>query len=419
MNKKLCILFLASAVFISGIYGKDADDQSLTLEQCVNIAVENNPLVLSSCQQYQASLARVNQAKAIPQPSIDWDSDLQPHFFDFKNTGEWYFGVSESLEFPGKRHLRGKIALKESDQIYEEIELLKLDITFQVKEAFYALLLAQRTYQYIEQNLELSNDFLEKTKLKFDAGDIARVEVLRASVEAAKAANELRRTSNEVRLAKARLNYLMARKKYSPLEIKGEFIKEPLIPDLETLKKQALSFRPEIKSIKHAIEGQNLQKKQAVMSYLPDFDLGVNRHKVQGEGQWWDVTISFPIPLFFWQPAKGQIAEAQANVNSLNSEFEHAKNTISLEVEESYMNAEFASNQIKLFEEEILTQAEEAYNMFLFSYQEGEIGGIELIESRRTLIQARTSYADALYNYGVALASLEKSVGQGLKGENQ
>ncbi|MFO7980906.1 MAG: TolC family protein [Candidatus Aminicenantes bacterium] len=419
MIKKFCVLFLVHVVLLSGIYGNETKNQPLSLEQCINTAIKNNPLVLSSYQQYTASLARINQAKAIPQPSIDWDSDLQPSFFDFKNTGEWYFGISESIEFPGKRSLRGQIAAKESDQIYEEIELLKLDITFLVKEAFYALLLAQKKYQYIKQNLELSNDFYEKTKLKFDAGDVARVEVLRASVEASKAASELTRTSNEVRLAKARLNYLMARKKYAPLEIKGEFIKEPLSIGLETLKKQALSFRPEIKSIEHAIEGQNLQKKQAFMSYLPDFDLGVNRHKVKGEGEWWDVTLSFPIPLFFWQPAKGEIAEAQANVNSLNSEFEHLKNTISLEVEESYMNAEFASSQIKLFEEEILTQAEEAYNMFLFSYQEGEIGGIELIEARRTLIQAMTSYADALYNYEVALASLEKSIGQRLKGENQ
>jgi len=419
MIKKSCILFLIYAVLLTGVYGDETNNQPLSLEQCIHTAIENNPLVLSSFQQYTASLARVSQAKAFPQPSIDWDSDLQPRFFDFKNTGEWYFGISESIEFPGKRYLRGKIASKESDQIYEEIELLKLDITFQVKEAFYALLLAQRKHQYTKQNLELSKNFLQQTKLKFEAGDVARVEVLRASVEASKAASELRRNSNEVRLAKARLNYLMARKKYAPLEIKGEFIKEPISLDLETLKEKALSFRPEIKSIEHAIQGQSLQKKQAFMSYLPDFDLGVNRHNIEGEGQWWDVTLSFPIPLFFWQPAKGDIAEAQANINSLNSEFEHIKNTISLEVEESYMNAEFARSQIQLFEEEILAQAEEAYEMFLFSYQEGEIGGIELIEARRTLIQARTSYADALYNYGVALASLEKSIGQRLEGESQ
>ena len=55
--------------------------------------------------------------------------------------------------------------------------------------------------------------------------------------------------------------------------------------------------------------------------------------------------------------------------------------------------------------------------MFLFSFQEGEIGGIELIEARRTLIEARKSYAGALHNFSVALAALEKSVGQKLEVE--
>ena len=73
---------------------------------------------------------------------------------------------------------------------------------------------------------------------------------------------------------------------------------------------------------------------------------------------------------------------------------------------------------IELFEKDILTQAEEVYNMFLFSYQEGEIGSIELIEARRTLLEARKAYADALFNHGVALAALEKSIGQSLEGES-
>ena len=83
------------------------------------------------------------------------------------------------------------------------------------------------------------------------------------------------------------------------------------------------------------------------------------------------------------------------------------------------MNAQTANNQIRLFEDDIITQAEEVYNMFLFSYQEGEIGSIELIEARRTLIDARTSYADALFSYGVAIAALEKSIGQKLEGDGQ
>ncbi|GAF73217.1 unnamed protein product, partial [marine sediment metagenome] len=382
-------------------------------------AIQQNPLILSSLQQYQASLARVYQAKAFPQPSLDYDSDLQPKLFNFKDSGESYFGISQSIEFPGKRYLRGKIASKESNEIMAEIDLLKLDIVFQVKQAFYGFLLAQEKLKYAEQDLELSQDFLQKAELKFDAGDVAKVEVLRARVEAAKAANEVRTATNEGRLAKAYLNFLLARKKYAPLEIKGDLKRTPVKLDIEELKKRALSFRPEIRRMNLSLEKENLVKKQAYMSYLPDFDLGISKHRIQGEGSWWDVTLSFPIPLFFWQPQKGEIAEAKANIESLKRETEHLRNAITLEVEEAYMNALTAANQIQLFEDEILTQAEEVYNMFLFSYQEGEIGGIELIEARRTLMEARKSYADALFNYDAALAALEKSIGQGFKGDEQ
>jgi outer membrane protein TolC len=401
------------------LMGQTAEKEVLTLDECITIAIQQNPLILSSMQQYNASLARVNQAKAIPQPSINWDSDLQPKLFDFKGTGEWYFGISQSVEFPGKRYLRGKIASKEASAFLQEIELLKIDIIFQVKQAFYVLLLSQEKLRYSQQNLELAQDYLKKAELKFDAGDVAKVEALRAKVEASKAANEVRIANNDVRLAKAMLNFLLARKKYAPLEIKGDLKRAPISLDVDNLIERALSFRPEMKGINIAIEREKLSKKQAYMNYLPDFELGVNKHRVLGEGEWWDFTLSFPIPLFFWQPKKGEIAEAEANIKSLEKESEHLGNAITLEVEEAYMTAVTANNQIRLFEDEILTQAEEVYNMFLFSYQEGEIGGIELIDARRTLIEARTSYADALFNYGVALAALEKSIGQKLKGEGQ
>jgi outer membrane protein TolC len=355
----------------------------------MSITLQQNPLILSSLQQHQASLARISQAKALPQPSINFDSDLQPKFFNFKDSGESSFGLSQSIEFPGKRHLRGKIASKESNEIMAETDLLKLDLVFHVKEAFYGLLLVQEKLKYAQQDLELAHDFLKKAELKFEAGDVAKVEALRARVESAKAANEVRSSTNEVRLAKAMLNFLLARKKYAPLEIKGELKRPSISLNFEELIKRALSFRPEIKRMGYSLEKENLKKKQGYLSYLPDFDLGVSRHRLEGEGTYWDVTLSFPIPLFFWQPKKGEIREAQANVEALKREAEHLRNAITLEVEEAYMNALTASNMIQLFEEEMLTQAEEVYNMFLFSYQEGEIGGIELIEARRTLVETR------------------------------
>jgi outer membrane protein TolC len=417
-SKSVILFFLALFCSLS-LAAQTTEENPITLDQCIAIAIQQNPLVLSAMQQYNASLARINQAKAFAQPSLNWDSDLQPKLFRFGDSGEWYFGISQELEFPGKRSIRGKIATREASEILQDVELLKLDIVFQVKQAFYSLLLSQEKLKYAQLNLELAQDYLQKAELKYEAGDVARVEALRARVETSKAANEVRIASNEVRLTKAQLNFLLARKRYSPIEITGD-LKRVLI-DLNTqdLVERALSFRPEVRKINLGLERENLTKRQGYLSYLPDFELGINKHRIIGEGEFWDFTLSFPIPLFFWQPKRGEIAEAEANIRSLTRESEHLINAITLEVEEATLNAITASNQIRLFEEEILTQAEEVYNMFLFSYQEGEIGGIELIEARRTLVEARISYADALFNYDVAIAALEKSIGQKLEGDEQ
>ena len=133
---------------------------------------------------------------------------------------------------------------------------------------------------------------------------MAKVEVLRAKVEASKAANELRKANNEVRLAKARLNFLLARKKYAPLTIKGQLKKAALQLNLENLRQQAFKFRPEIKIIRFSLKKESFKKKQGYLGYFPDFELGVSKHRVSGETTTWDVTLSFPIPLFFWQPQK-------------------------------------------------------------------------------------------------------------------
>ena len=389
--------------------------EALTLEQCISVALDQNPLLQSSQQFYQASLARIQQARALAQPSLDFDSDLQPSLLNFKGSGESYFGLSQDLDFPGKRSLRGKIATRESSELLMDTEVLKLDLVFQVKESFYGLLLAQEILKYAEQDLELARDFLQKAEIKFEAGDVARVEVLRARVEAAKAENSVKAAANDVRLAKARLNFLLARKKYEPLEISGEFKRRSPEFRLDELQEKALTVRPEIKRIGFALDKESLRKTLGYLSYLPDFSLGLARHRLAGEPTTWDFALSARLPVFFWQPLKGEIAEAKANLEAFRKEREHIVNAIALEVEESYSLALMAGRQIELFEKEILAQAEEAYNMFLFSFQEGEIGGIELIDARRTLIEARKSYADALNNFNVALAALAKSVGQDLE----
>jgi outer membrane protein TolC len=415
MRTKLLVLLLTVVGLSSWCYGQET--APLGLQDCIDIALEKNPRVLSSAEYYQASLARIKQATALPQPVFGYDSDLQPRFFDFGNALESYTGLGFAFDFPTKIRDRGRIAQKESDVFLSETDMLKLEIIFSVKEAFYGLLLAQEKLAYAEDNLELARDFADKTELKFEAGEVARVEALRARVEAAGAETEVRAARNDVRVAQALLNFHLARRDSEPVEVQGD-LKAPAIPlDLEALTRTAFTYRPEIRAVRTAVEREEIARGLAKQSYLPDFEIGISRHKFEGDPTTWEMTFAFPVPIFFWQPKQGEIAESEANIRALQREVEHIENSISLEVEQAYRDAVTASNQIELFEKDILTQAEEVYNMFLFSYQEGEIGGLELIQARRTLMEARKSYADALFGYSVALAAVQKAIGQGGGGD--
>lgn len=401
----------------AGLASQDAPP-AMTLKQCIDLSLSQNPLWLSAEEDYQASLARVRQAREFPQPSLEYDSDLQPKPLNFRRSGESYFGVSQTVEFPGRRSLRGKIAASESREVLADKDLLRLEIVFQVKEAFYSVLLAEEMVKYAAQDLDLARDFLSKAEAKYEAGDVAKLEAVRARVEASKASTAVKLAENDVLLAKARLNYLLGRAKFDPLAVRGELVRASPPVDRETLVERAVRLRPEMARVRAGLEKEERRRSEATLSYLPDFDLSFSRHRITGEASTWDFTLSFPVPLFFWQPSRGAIAEAKASIRSLEKRSQDLRNLVGLEVGEAYFNARTAADQIVLFERDILAQAEDVYELVLFSFQEGETSGIELIDARRSLLEARKAYADALFNHSLTIAALERSVGGPLEGDD-
>jgi outer membrane protein TolC len=394
------------------LWGRTRADEVLSLDQCVALALDRHPLILASVKRHESSLARIRQATVFPYPSMFFNSDLQPHFLDFKNSGESYLGVNQTFELPRKRAIRGKIAEQESREVETDIDLVKLEVILQVKKAFYELLLAREKLEYSRRDLELAEDYLQKAELKRAAGDVAQVEVLRAKVEALKAANAVRVAVSNENLAKARLNYHLARRRETPLQITGQ-LQVPFVDlSIEDLKREALNLRPELRRLQFSIEKEMRTQESARLSSWPDLDFNLSRHRLEGERTTWSFTVLVPLPFVFKQRQKATIAEAQANVGVLERETDQVRNTIALEVEEAYTDAQKARNQILLYQQEILPQAQEVYDMFLFSYQEGEIGGIELIEARRTLNESRKLYADALFEHALALATLDNAVGR-------
>mgnify|MGYP001818180940 CR=1 FL=1 len=115
----------------------------LTLEQCLQLARTQSPLVHASRARHEAATARIATARAYPYPVVGYDSDLQPRLFNFSQAEESYLGLSQLIEFPGKRGARGDVAAREAGVVLAGGDLVRLNLDYEVKQAFGRVLLAR------------------------------------------------------------------------------------------------------------------------------------------------------------------------------------------------------------------------------------------------------------------------------------
>ncbi|MGB4703501.1 MAG: TolC family protein [Candidatus Saccharicenans sp.] len=391
-------------------FGQNSE-KAFTLEECLDMAIRCNPLILSGFDQYQASRARINIARSWPQPEILLDYPLQPGLFSPHLSEEKFLWIYQTIEFPGRRYLRTRVASLESSENYQDLESLKISIAYQVKEAFFSLLLAEEQLKYARENLHLNREFTGMVEVKHSAGEVSRAEVLRAQVELSRAESLVRRYEVERDILAARLNLLLGRDKNEPVAVCGNLHQPPLEMNLEQAQEEALKSRPEIKKAESALAKMKILKSQSYLGYLPDFNLGLARHQVEGI-RYWDFSLSFSLPLFFWQKRRGEVAEAEALIGARQKEIKYWQNQVTLEVEEAYRQVILCEEQIKLFEKNILDKSEEVYQLLLFSYKEGQIGGLDLIEARRTWLESRITHAEYLCQHAISLAALARAMGR-------
>lgn len=392
-----------------------AAEGSLTLEDCLELAFENNAMLLAAHQREAAAEARVQQARAIPQPSLDYDSDMQEGVLDVGRPGETYLGLSTTLEFPGRRGRRIDIANRENEEVRALVAMNRLDLALEVKEAFFGLLFEGVKRKYAQQNLALVERSVDLATTRFETGDVGRVEVLRAQVELAGVANVLYSAETSERIAASRLALLIGRDPSESVSIAGEFPRPEQLGELETMLATAAASRPELFGFQAALNREALTEKQAKKGRLPDLDIGVANHRIDGEGSFWDVTVSVPIPLF-QQQFRGEAAEARAKQDVLRHELSYLQSRIAFEVRASYQQALNARERRDLYSETLLAEARELFEMYMFSYQQGEINGLELNAARRSLVETYSDDAEAAFDYAVAVAALERAVGREAEG---
>jgi len=418
--KRVALWLLVFGFSVSAAHARDSGAQ-FSLHRVIARVLQKNPDVLAAEKALFAARARLlTQRPMLADPVFVADYEgLSRPTPGFGGFGERVLGISQQLELPLKWWARNDIASKEAQVVEMDFELARLEKIAEAKKAYGEVLTAKRQKELAIDNLALAHDFLRKAKVRFEAGDVPRIEVLRAGIEVAEAERDTLQAGKQLLLAQAKLNLLMARDPHAPLVLTDKLAFLPVDFDIDSLRAIMMEKHPRARALSYAVAGGRSAVRLSALNFLPNIELGVSRQTVRGEGNFWVAEIGFDVPLWFLFRQRGELQEAKASLAQARAEQVSVRNELILGLESAYHELHVAEKQVRIYRERLLGEAEEVYRIASRSYEEGEASYLEVLEAQRTLRTTRVGYVEALFEYHSALADLEQAVGYDLTMENK
>lgn len=424
-NSKFKILHfgLSFCVLISGFLVNNGYSESrvqgLSLSELIKEARQNNPDILAAKKRWEASKARVPQAKSLENPNLGFTFEKIPRGTLKLNKTmqeDRMLSFSQFLPFFGKLSLKGKIAVVESQMVAAEYKNKELEVINQVKNAYYGLFMNYKEAELKKEGLDLLESIAKVAESRYAVGDIAQEEVYKLHSEIAGLNNDIVNLQEENKAKQTRLNALLNRDPEEGFAVPDLSEEVNFKEDIKSLYKSTLLNQPELIIFSYAIEKNKYAKSLAKKSFFPDLMASiVQRGITSGTIGPWDLMLSFSMPLWFWTKQRYEVKEAIANLEEAEAAYKAMQNKAFSQVKDLAANIEIAKNKIKLYRTSLIPILESSIEASLAAYASGKGDFMMLVDAHRMLVETKINYYKALVDYNMSVADLERAVGLGLK----
>lgn len=415
-------------------------DKHWTLTELIDRALDHDAEVASSRWQVESATARRRQAAAakfFPRLRLDSESGLVPdamgNVFNppADTTGIPSLGpfVRAELQFVQPlypfslgRHL-DEAATRGVDVEQSELSQTRLDVAFAVKELYYGLLLAQdlsalaqRVSEELDRRVEELDDALalapsDRYKLRLAQLDLGE---------------QQRAVGDQLALARAALAWRTGLPRDAPLLLRAEGLAPVAasVPSLDELAAQALGQRPEWRKLQAGLAAKHALAQAARAAYQPQVFIGGGLRYAVAPGRTdqrnpfvKDEFNFFNGGVFIgvrqsleWHLLAADLDRARAEYRALEVRVPGAEEGIRLDVHRAYLDYRRADRDLQGARQsrQLARQwLREARDDFEFDPQ--TIG--ELIAAFETWARREQGYGEALYDFNISVARLEKATG--------
>jgi len=440
MKKTKSILLGILLIFCVVKYSLPQEKITLTLEKTVRLALSQNPYHLAAEERIETAKAQVREAAAGFFPALNaqglqtLDEKLfvlelpsfipgqPPQRVSMDFTKDYQFSLSFSLPiFTGGRLTSGfkqaKYNLLSTEQAVKQSQHTTV---FNAKAAFYGCLLTKSFVKVAEEAVEVAEKHYKNVKSLFEVGMASKFDLLRSEVEVANLKPQLIKARNNLKIAELRLKMLLGLDLSQPVEIKGDITYEPFEPDQEECLIKALQNRPEISQLKYQKQMAGEMLKLARASSLPSLALAgaynfwadqFNFNKDAWQN-YYVVNLVFTIPIFNGFSTSARVAQSKAMIKELGFTKRGLVDMVKFEVRQALLKLNEAKESL-LSQGKNVEQAQESLRIAELNFSEGMATTLDVSSVQAALTMAKTNYLQALYDYVISLAQLEKAMGVG------
>ena len=387
----------------------------LTLVEALHLALMQNPLLSVYSLEIRAREAAALQAVLLPNPELMMEVENfagSGPFSSFKSS-ETTLSVGQVILLAGKRQKRANAAKLESDLAASEYESRRLDVFVLVVTAVNNVIAAQEQATLNREVLALTEEFKTNIARLVQGGRISPVELSRANVEIANARIALQRRENELTAARLELAATWGSSRVTFSKVTGQLDYLSSLPSLKALQ-LLLNQNPDLSRWKIVKKQRRALYELADARRIPDPILSGGYRYFNGTNDYAFVAeLSIPLPLF----DRNQGARQEAEIRLNQSEWQERTNRIDLQtiLGRNYQMLTAAHHSLQALKEEIIPQAQQAYDAINQGYRQGKFRFLDVLDARRTLFSSREAYLQNLKDYQQTRSQIERLIGQSLE----
>ena len=398
----------------------------LSLDDCVALALKNNPAMKIAENDWEKYRWAVKQAEAGKKVSLslthtdnryDIAANRQQGLYRTTYYNKFDNLVALTLPVYSGGKLENQIDAAQSNLTIADLnrQATKQQLKLSATTAYFDVLHYRKVVQVSTESVDDLCLHLKNVQAQFVAGMVAKSNVLYSQVQLATAQDSLIRAQNNYQNALVSLNYVIGLAADSELIQQENFPYEQNSLEMEDCVEQALTNRPEITEYQAKIAIAQYNVNIARSGNLPTVSL-------KGTQDWYDqdlpgsknsnwmLSLTTSLNLFDSGITQSEIKQAQYELATANEQDRQARDAIALEVRQAYHSMGEAEKRIAT-NKLAVEQATEDYQIAEYGYRVGVSTNLDVIDAELALTQAKTNYIQALYDYNTSKAQLDKARG--------